>query len=640
MSANKTNKRHLPSSVTEQPSSKRRKLSSDSKEGQALPLQPLAHSTEIKGSFSGGPGERSAPGSAPAVDIPLLTNEWTRASDTRNYVLGDPLVDWLKMHGQKCGFVEDAKLSGYDSRLDFNSFILQQGTKFEEEIMSTLRQRFGNDLVTIPNNGAPFEMKETLTAMSRGVPIIAQGHIWEPKFRFHGHPDLLVRSDYINKLVECPVTSDRVEGCLFSSAWHYRIVDIKFATLRLKADLTTLLTQGSSKAFKAQLAVYNLCLQYIQKFAASRAYLLGRGWEGTKRGQTLYSEDPLSKLGVVDFAKNDSEMIDEAIKATEWIRSCSAHGHEWKIFPHPSVPELFPNMTNNDSSGWDDARKKIANQLKEITLLWQCGLSARKDAHSQGIFAWNHPELTAKILGVTGPKLAPTLEKILNVNRGEKTLKIFSSLYNWRNPACEFFLDVESVSSVRSVKPGAGSMVYLVGIGQIQEEKWIYQPFIAEKLDSEAEKEMIVKFLDFLLKQAGKGKTPIKLYHYAHADQTLLSRCFDRLGLNKQLSAVVKRIEWCDLYKIIRDEPVCVKGALDFGLKSIVSALKAQGKINVNYKENPIQSGMDGFMAAVAANSQKDVSFSEHELIRETIKYNEVDCRALQEILFYFRKEL
>lgn len=619
-----TNKRQLSSSTSDQPAAKRARLSPKT----ITDEKSQDHSDANIARVSGFP------------KIPTLTNEWVRASDTRNSMLGDPLIDWLEMHGGKAGFIEDAKLPGYDQNLDFQEFILQQGTKFEENVMTRMREKFPNDLVTIQSNGAPFEMKETLEAMARGVPIIAQGHIWEPEFRVHGHPDLLVRSDYLNKLVECPVVSDRVEGCLFSPNWHYRTVDIKFATLRLKADLTTLLTQGSVKAFKAQVAIYNLCLQYMQKFAASRAYLLGRGWEGTKKGQTLYSEDPFSKLGVVDFASSDSEITNEAIQSTLWIRMCSTQGHEWKIFPAPSVPELYPNMTNDDSTGWDAAKKRIAAQLKEITLLWQCGLSARQDAHSQGIFSWDHPDLTAKILGVTGPKLGPTLDKILKANRSETTSKISNSFFKWRTPACEFFIDVESVSSIRSIKSGAGNMVYLIGIGWMEDEKWSYTTFIAEKLDSDAEKDMVLKFLNFLRTQAGKCKKTIKLYHYAHADQTLLSKCFDRLQLDKQSSAIINRIEWCDLYKIIRDEPVCIKGALDFSLKSIVSALSAQGKINVNYKDGHIKSGMGGFMAAIVAASQTNIPFSEHELIREATKYNEVDCRALQEILFYFRREL
>lgn len=627
------NKRYRkPSVSSEQPAPKRIRIDLDSKNDESKNDEKSTISVPNN-------TNSSLPSNRP--EIPLLTNEWVKASSTRNYAMNDPLIDWLKMHGKKAGFVEDSKLSGYDQRLDFQDFIVHQGTKFEENVMVRLKEKFPNDLVIIPSNGAPFEMKETLDAMARGVPLIAQGHIWDSTFRFHGHPDLLVRSDYLNKLVECPVISDRVEGCLFSPNWHYRIVDVKFATLRLKADLTTLLAQGSTKAFKTQLAVYHLCLQHMQKFEAPRAYLLGRGWEGTKKGQTLYSEDPFSKLGVVDFANADSEAIDEALQATLWLRLCSKQGHSWKVFPHPSVPELYPNMSNDHISGWDHAKKRIAVQLKEISLLWQCGFSARQDAHNQGIFTWDSPDLTAKILGINGPKLGPTVDKILKANRSETTTisKISSSLYEWRTPACEFFLDVESVSSARSIKSGAGSLVYLVGIGWMEDEKWAHTTFVTEKLDVEAEKDMISAFLNFLIDRTKKQKT-IKLYHYAHADQTLLSRCFDRTVLNKKQNSIVKKIEWCDLYKIVRDEPICLKGSLDFGLKSIVSALSAQGKINVSYKDGHIQSGMDGFMAAVSASSQTNVPFSEHELIRETIKYNEIDCKALQEILFYFRKEL
>ena len=348
---------------------------------------------------SGERPEAEAPLPAPTPEVnlspPTLSTDWVRASSTRNFMLGDLLVDWLELHGLKAGLTPDEKSPGYDQRLDFRTWILERGRAWESHVMDRLRQRFGAELVEITSVVPARQMAETLDAMHRGAPLIAQGHIWEPRSRVHGHPDLLVRSDYLDRLVQTPVTSGRTIGCRWSPDWHYRVVDIKFMHLALAANFTTLLNHGSTKACKAQVCVYNVCLCYLQGYDPGALTSLGRGWEGTRKRQTFYSDDPWFRLGVVDFNGPDQAIITEAAEGVQWIRRCRMQGAEWKILPQPSVPELYPNMCNEVGTGWDRARNSIAIRLREITLVWQCGRSEREGAHEQGIFTWDDPRLTA-----------------------------------------------------------------------------------------------------------------------------------------------------------------------------------------------------------------------------------------------------
>ena len=64
--------------------------------------------------------------------------EWIAATRTRNYVLGDPLLDWLAMHGSPKGFVQDRDYPGYDVRTDFTQLIFAQGRLFEEAVMEQI----------------------------------------------------------------------------------------------------------------------------------------------------------------------------------------------------------------------------------------------------------------------------------------------------------------------------------------------------------------------------------------------------------------------------------------------------------------------------------------------------------------------
>src|SRR4029078_781933 len=61
--------------------------------------------------------------------------EWVSASKTRNYLNGEPLLDWLHLLGPHRGFVPDHELPGYDPRTDFTQFIFGKGHEFEAAVM-------------------------------------------------------------------------------------------------------------------------------------------------------------------------------------------------------------------------------------------------------------------------------------------------------------------------------------------------------------------------------------------------------------------------------------------------------------------------------------------------------------------------
>jgi hypothetical protein len=41
---------------------------------------------------------------------------WVSASATRNYAIGDPLLDWLNLYGAAAGFERDTQLATFDPR--------------------------------------------------------------------------------------------------------------------------------------------------------------------------------------------------------------------------------------------------------------------------------------------------------------------------------------------------------------------------------------------------------------------------------------------------------------------------------------------------------------------------------------------
>ena len=65
-------------------------------------------------------------------------DRWVSPTRTRNYILDDPLLDWLDLHGEAQGFERDSSSPQYDPRTDFTKFLFKQGHKFEAAIIELL----------------------------------------------------------------------------------------------------------------------------------------------------------------------------------------------------------------------------------------------------------------------------------------------------------------------------------------------------------------------------------------------------------------------------------------------------------------------------------------------------------------------
>jgi hypothetical protein len=630
--------------------------------------------------------------------IPYITNEWVSASKTRNYILRDPLIDWLNMYGRKKGYIPDDHIPGYDPRLNFGKYIMNQGCLYEENIMIKLRNKFGDKLVEIKNNKSfTVKIKETIKLMNAGTPIISQGMIFNLKLKVYGIPDLIVRSDYINLLTDSKAISKPLLGCSLSSEWHYRVVDIKFSTLKFKADLTTLLNCGSQKAYKTQLDIYNQCVGELQGYTPKRSYIMGRGWDATKKGVIYKSSDPFSKLGIVDYSKQDIDVLSDTIEAVEWIRKLTIHGENWDITSEKIVPELYPNMCNENSTGWDQVKHALSIRLKEITIIWQCGVVARDLAHAKNIFRWDDPTLTSEILGIKGPKTGPIVNNILKINREDSIdnvypLTIKSNLYDWRElEEIEFYIDFETVNSIYNLEDNSCNVIYMIGIGCIINNEWIYKVIISDDLSFKSEEKIVREFLQYIgnltkmtsecggcsskidhtrnihlscnkctwnycpdygwwdglaqcqcsVYDSDVEYTPIKLWHYSAAEFNMLNSAFSRINFEDDLNTIKTRLELQDLLMIVKDSSIVIKGAFNYSLKSIVHSLHSLGKIEVSYDNCKITSGSSGLLAAIiAVNDVNAQVLKDHELIKDTIVYNEIDCKSLYEILRYFRQEM
>jgi hypothetical protein len=583
-------------------------------------------------------------------------NDWVGASKTRNYVLNDPILDWLDLYGMSRGYVRDDESSTYDPRTDFAQFIFSQGDRFETAVVSHL----GAKVEIIRVAATPVELGSVETAtttlhlMKEGIPVIHQGVVFDPTTKTYGAPDLLVRSDVLAGLFPCTLRIDEAKlGApnIGAKDWHYRVLDIKFTTLKLTSN-GELSDSESNPAHKVQLYIYNRALGWTQGITPNETYLLGRGWTQSKeRGSNC-----MERLAVVTHSGRTRKTATGELtdRACNWIRQVREHGATWSIIPEPSKPELYPNMSNQLDGPWHQAKKSIANELSELTLLWQVGVDKRRRAHEAGLRRWNDTNCSAEELGVTGATYGPMLQRMIEVNQASnggpiEPAQVRAGGDDWRaTDGIEFYVDFETVSDLAddfSKIPDRGGqpLIFMIGCGHLKDGKWNFSCFIAESLDEKSEAQIIDDWLEHmrLVKVRLDSKMlPPKVFHWSPAEPTSIESAYNSAN-NRHSHRWPRDLEWFDfLKKVVMGEPVVVRGAMGFGLKEFGNALYSHGLIDTCWES----SSLDGLGAMVGAWRCYEEAISNYKSVREIDlmseieRYNEIDCKVMMEIITYLRQ--
>jgi len=574
--------------------------------------------------------------------------DWVAATHTRNYMIKDPLVDWLKL-GNRRG---TRTTPSYNKATGFTKFIMNKGIEFESQLIKYINTTKIPVVTVWDGNSQPITpetCKKTKDLMMAGTPLIHSAPV-KTKDNTGGVIDLLVRSDYLDQLVEeCPIT--QIESTIpapnLGGEYHYLVIDVKFSTLPLRSNGKTLLNSGSIPAYKAQTWMYTSAIAEIQGYTPKYAFIMGRRWKYTHKDIKYHNYTCLNKLGTIDFHGVDKHYIQETEKAIQWVRDVKQHGKDWTTYP-PSRPELYPNMCV-DSGTWNVEKKKIADRIKEITTIWYCGIKHRVAGINNGFDNWKDPGCTSENIGMKKGKRAQTIDQILSINRQNKDKlrpqNINSDMFNWSEKGNELFVDFETLSDIFSdfdnlPRQDPTDMIFMIGVGWEQDGEWVYKNFICNEATQKEEYRIMDEFATFV----NERKNP-KLFYW-HAEDSFWNRAenkhfdiaCDEYDTEKKdhISDVWKVTEWADLAKLFRTEPIVIKDCFKFGLKEIAAAMRKHKLITTK-----IESSCNSGMAAMinAWNCYKDENEpATCSTMKDIAKYNEFDVKVLWEIISYIRK--
>lgn len=586
-------------------------------------------------------------------------SDWVAAGRTRNWILGDPLLDWLRAHGAAAGFRRDDEREGYEPRTDFQRFVLEKGIAFEAAVLRLLEER--TTVIRIaegPEDARSLaKAKATLEALRAGVPVVAQAVLRNPANRTYGVADLLVRSDVLATwFPELLSWEDATVGApgIGHEGFHYRSIDIKFHSFDITADGHA---GGSADqlAYSAQVWIYNQALGRLQGYTARSSYLLGRTWQhGDERG-----EGCLDRLARVDHDRwlpnREMTLGDLAAEGAAWTRRLRTQGAGWQVLPTPSVPELFPHARNNEDAPWHAAKREIAEALGELTLLPAMNPERRAAAHANGLVRWTDPGVMATLLGVTTDAFATRLDAVLAANTAVSPTVLPERIVRadpaWRRaPGPEFYVDFETVSNLDDdftslPRVGGQAQIVQIGCGHLDAAGgWQFVQWTVDALTVAEEGRILGLWLAHMASICAAAGQPLgaaRLNHWSAAEPVNLDSAYNAASTRHPDAAWPVDLPWFDiLERVVRAEPVAVTRAFNFGLKSIAKAMHAAGFIVTTWSDGPTDGlgAMIGTWAAAREAASAGTPLSSHPLMVEIGLYNEVDCRAMAEVLGWLRE--
>lgn len=566
------------------------------------------------------------------------------ATQTKNYLINDPLVDFLNIWVSESNTRNSH--SQYSNKPLFKEFIMNRGKEFESELIKYINNH-KIPVISVSEVYTLDMVQKTIDLMKAGTPLIHSAPLHNKRNNTGGIADLLVRSDYLDKLVDdCPLEEDDkiIPAPKLKHDFHYVVIDIKFSTLPLCADGQHLRNDGFYRAYKSQLYIYNQAIGAIQGYTSPYAYILGRRWKYTTKGETYLGYSCLEKVGVVDFNGFDSRYSVMTKDAIKWCRDVRQRGHTWSLNP-PSRIELYPNLCV-DSGEWNKYKEELAQKLGDITMLWFCGPKQRQVAFRHGVKSWKDSNCSSRTMGMNGVR-ASTIDKIININRQNedliRPLKITNNLNNWKTKIdTELYVDFETFcdiftpfSNLPYQKPQE-MFIYLIGVGWMSSNGvWNYKSFIAKTPTLDEEFRVMDEFVQFV---DSMNNPPL---YYWHAEDTMWDKSenhqFDNQTSRKRnhIAKHWQLTNWTDLSQLFKSEPIVIKNCFNYGLKHIAKAMREHGMIDTRL-ESDCTSGLSAMVKAQQCyDTCSDPPAS--PIMKDIEEYNKYDCRVLYDILEYLR---
>ena len=545
------------------------------------------------------------------VNIEFNKNNFVSSSHLKNFVLKDTIIDYLEYY----------KINSLKQKPSIKRKIIIKKNNFEDFIKNKGMEKFINNSVVIQGPVNSDSYNKTIDAINNNNTIIYQGVLFNENNKTYGCPDLIIRGDKLNELFNENEPINK-----------YYIIDIKFSSIKLSADKSYILNSDMIPAYKTQILLYTHALNKLLNQNVTKGFILAKKYFSESRGiKNTINNNNYNILATINYDSIDNKYNETLTNAINWILKLRNEGSCWKLLPQPSINELYPNMSNNKDGKWRPIKKELAEKINELTLLINVGYQQRKNAFNNNIYSYKDEKCNSNILGLTGKK-SLIVDEIISINGScidlIRPLKINYSLKNWRklpDNQMEFYLDYETTNDFDEL-----TFIFMIGVGYINKQnKWKFKCIVATNNTLNAQIDMFNEFWNYINKILLKYKKKEGVFiHWIHAEQTFFNKIRNLIQCKNKI--------FLDLYQIFIEEPIVIKGALNYSLKTIANTMYNHGMIKTKWNNSSIcNNGLDALL--IANKLYENNPIVKLDNMKEIAIYNEVDCKVLYEILNYLR---
>lgn len=477
--------------------------------------------------------------------------KYVSATSIANYVNNNGLSDWLLMYGPSMGFKT--------TKSNFMDLLARKGKDYEWSEVIRIRHIVGDsNFKTVCQTPHDLYNKNshilTEKYMKQLIPVIFQGAIRNELESLIGIPDFIIRSDYIEKLFNIKPYKIKNSSSTLAHNYIYYIVDIKSKGIKCIGKENRISNSGNFKAYKSQIAVYNICLRFLQGFMPSEAFM------STPKG-----------TGKICLLDKDSHFFNIVKESRDWIQSLRIYGSNWnplkikETVPRKYWSAMMPNLKVNHEQT-QESKYTIAKLTNSLFLLPFCGIRQIEEALKHDIISYKDKNCNSKLLGFRNDR-AELVDNIITINTGINKI----SYKKLTKTNSNFFLDMEFIHSScvdfkHGIHPFQGTIVYHIGV------TWNggHKEFIADDLTYNSEKNIFLDMITFFSEVLNEKSV---VYHWSNAENTHFIRAADMYNLDLSF------IQLKDLCKICKEQKLFVKDCFCYGLKPLATSLYKHGFI-------------------------------------------------------------
>ena len=536
----------------------------------------------------------------------------------RNYINNDPVCDYFQLQthlNNSLNFEKD--INNY-----FNKYVNKISSDFIDDFFNNIIKKskeYYSDLTFTKFNN----IDQTINKIHDNCPLIINPLLINDKYKLIVKCDILIKKHLFIKIF--PHINNIPLNIIKKN--DYLIINIVPEVLTFKSGCREISNTYNVFYNKCGLYAFNSALKkYINR--NNYYFLFGKDYK--------YNNQLLNKIQYIGLVIYNNIYKEKILNSIDWLNRLKQNN--LTLLPKPSCIELYPNM-NNKQSCWENEKKKLSEQLKEITLIWRISYEDRNKLINIGITQWDNPYLLNNLYELKDSNTRDIQEKIIHMNSYDNLIieprninRDFKHIL--KRDDIEFILDIESVLNLESKGSYFNNNIIkdlpnicIIGLIIINNNEYLFKDFTIEDLTIESEKKNILNWISFLSKY-----DEIKIYHWGHAEKSYLE------NINKRFPDIkLPRMILIDLLHFFRQEPIIIKDCFNFSLKTIGKNMYKHGLINSTWSDT--DNGLDAMIKfkEICLKKDKNIPLKRYNEISEIIEYNKMDCIILKEILEYLR---